>query len=83
MEPRIVSAGHVAHHPTTAADRSLSDRMFQSALTWRIRLVTGSCSPAALTATKWPMWWASGVLPVAIVVQITGERRGFCESSCA
>ena len=52
--------------------------MFQSALTCRIRLVTGSCSPAALTATKWPMRWRSGVFPVAIVVQMMGDRIGFC-----
>ena len=38
-----------ARSPTSRRRRRsarLSDRMFQRALTWRIRLVTGSCSPA-------------------------------------
>jgi hypothetical protein len=57
--------------------------MFQRARAWRIRLVTGSDSPAELTATKWPIRCRSGVLPVAMVVQMTGESSGFWEISGA
>ncbi len=50
--------------------------MFQSAFTLRMRLVTGRFSPVGLTAVKWPMPCWSGVLPVAIVVQMTGLSSG-------
>ncbi len=77
IAPCTASAGHVAHHPTTATFRCASDKMFQIAFTRRIRLVTGSCFPVCgLTATKCPMPCASGVLPVAMVVQMIGLRIG-------
>src|SRR5262249_48146606 len=48
-----------------------------SAFTLRIALVTGSCAPVrGLVATKCPMPWASGGLPVAMVVQMIGLRSG-------
>ena len=42
MDPFTFSEGHVAHQLTTATRRPASERMFHSALTFRIRLVTGS-----------------------------------------
>ena len=82
IAPRTVSAGHVAHQPTTSTVRPASDRMFHSAFTLRIWLVTGSCSPVfSFTATKWPMRCWSGVLPVAIVVQMIGLSIGLLLSS--
>src|SRR5262249_25023791 len=66
-------AGQVAHQPTTPTLRPASEAISQSARTFRIPLVTGRAAPVfGLTATKWLMPWASGVLPVAIVVQSTG-----------
>ena len=84
-------AGVVAHHgtarpapPATSPTSRRpppsappSERMFHSAFTRRMRLVTGSCSPVCgLTATKCPMRCWSGGLPVAIVVQMIGLSSG-------
>ncbi len=77
ISPWTVSAGHVAHQPTTPMLRPAADRISHTALTLRMVLVTGSDSPVlSLTATKWPMPCSAGGLPVAMVVQMIGLRIG-------
>jgi hypothetical protein len=72
MTPSMVSAGQVAHQPTTMERRRSDDSMFQIAGTRRMAEETGT-SPWAVASTNPVMPCTGGRTPVATVLQITGD----------
>ena len=70
--PGIASAGQLAHHETTAVRRPAFAAMFHSAGTRRTVEETGT-SPLGEGTTKSVMPCTAGGLPVAMLVQMTGE----------
>ncbi len=71
--PLTGSAGQEPHQPRTATWPPWRESMFQRAGTRRTVEEIGT-SPRGVATTKSVMPWASGVTPVAIVVQMTGEE---------
>ena len=77
MRPSIVSAGYVAHRPKTAERLPPAVAMFHTAGMRRSLLVIGSFTPVeGSNCTKSRMRCSSGLVPVIIVVQTSGESGG-------
>ena len=82
IRPRTGSAGCVAHRPKTATSRPDSPAISHTALARRSSDVIGSRWPVAgLKRVKSRMRCCSGLVPVAIVVQTSGESGGTSERS--
>src|SRR5258706_15587454 len=76
-KPLTSSAGWVAHHPTTPTLRPAAEARFQTAGTAREAPEIGAFCPLfGSTSWKSSTRCRSGPTPVAIVVQMTGERIG-------
>ena len=73
ITPSMSSAGQDAHQPSTAVRSRAREAMFHSAGTRRCEDETGTI-PCVVFATKSMIPCSSGVRPVAIVVQITGDE---------
>ena len=77
-KPFTFSAGHVAHQPTTPTVSPFADARFQIAGTFRDRPEMGSRA-RVFGSSSWKSVtpWSTGVRPVAIVVQMSGEAIGW------
>src|SRR5437667_3870843 len=83
-KPFTCSTGWEAHQATKPDESEASLRIFQSAFTFRKRLVIGTRLPVASSiARKSAIPWMSGPTPVTIVVQSRGEIIGSYERSGA
>src|SRR5439155_5123633 len=79
MTPFTASTGQVTYHPTALTRRRPRLAIVHSVSARRRLLVTGTSLWSADAAMKPRMPCCSGLLPVAIVVQIAGETVGSIE----
>ena len=79
--PLTASAGYVAHSPSTATRLAPYVAMFQIAGARRMLLVIGSFAPVCgSNCTKSRIPWSSGLTPVIIDVQTSGDSGGLIVS---